>query len=62
MTNQPKQRGGKRAGSGRKKTGRINRVISITLPPILLGSIDRKRGKTSRSGFIAKRMDESLNQ
>ena len=62
MTNQaklkPKQRGGKRPGSGRKPTGRTRKAVTVNFPPVLLKRIDTVRGNTNRSAYIASKLNQ----
>lgn len=58
MTNQTKQRGGKRLGSGRKPTGRTRKAVTVNFPPVLLKRIDNVRGNTNRSAYIASKLNQ----
>jgi hypothetical protein len=53
------KRGGARAGSGRKATGRTVTTSSINLPPELWVILDALRGDLTRSAWVAGKIKEA---
>lgn len=50
-------RGGSREGAGRKPTGRTVTTSSINLPPELWDKMDALRGNSTRSSWIAAKIE-----
>lgn len=53
--NEKAKHGGKRAGAG-KKPGTPRTKLQITLPPLVVAKMDAKRGETSRSEWIERKL------
>lgn len=51
------KRGGAREGSGRKPTGRTVTTSSINLPPAMWAKLDALRGNSTRSAWIAAKIE-----
>ncbi len=56
MSKPQKKRGGKRAGAGRKPTGKKTRTHSVSMPEKLWQAVDENRGSDPRGLYIARVM------